>query len=242
MRTRLHAGTARAALSGTALVLIAMVAAGCTQTTAPPSAPLMSYVSEERHPILISDEPEVFEIPVGMSGPALSPEIETAIRQYVGGYRATGTGSITIQVPSGSANEVAAASTGRAVHYALVRAGVPRGRIQVAPYQVGDYSRPASLRLAYLKVKAVVPTCGIWPEKAATSFDNTQYQDFGCAQQQNLAAMIANPADLLLPEPMTPASGGRRADVIKTYVDLGNTGWQPEAEKKLLGTTTGGGF
>ena len=51
-------------------------------------------------------------MPVGMRGPALSPEIETAVRDYVGEYRADGTGSITIQVPTGSANEVAAASTG----------------------------------------------------------------------------------------------------------------------------------
>ena len=67
-------------------------------------------------------------MPVGMNGPALSPQIETAIRNYVGDYRENGTGSITIQVPTASANEVAAASTGHAIHYALVRAGVPRGR------------------------------------------------------------------------------------------------------------------
>ena len=58
--------------------------------------------------------------------------------------------------------------------------------------------------------------------------------NFGCAQQQNLAAMVANPADLVRPQPMTPADGGRRADVIKKYSIPGNTGWQPDPESKLL--------
>jgi pilus assembly protein CpaD len=240
MRSTLHAGTARTGLTGASLVLAAALAAGCTPATAPPSVPLLAYNAQERHPIMISNEPEVFEIPVGMRGPALSPDVEAAIRRYASGYRASGTGGITIQVPTGSANEVAAATTGRAVHYALVRAGVPRNRITVAPYQVGDYSRPASLRLAYLKVKPVVPTCGIWPEKEPNPFDNSQYENFGCATQQNLAAMVANPGDLLTPQGMTPANGGRSASVVKTYVDTGNTGWQPEPEKKLLNSSSGG--
>ena len=127
---------------------------------------------------MISEEPEVFDMPVGMNGPALSPEIETAIRDYVREYRADGTGSITIQVPTGSANAVAAASTGHAVHYALVRAGVPRGQIQVAPYEVGDHAKVAPLRLSYLRVKAVVPHCGIWPDDSDGNYRNTRLPQF----------------------------------------------------------------
>ena len=119
---------------------------------------MSAYDPRVRHPIMISNEPETFEIPVGMNGPALSRQIDTALRIYVRGYRQDGTGAITIQVPTGSANEIAASSTGQAVHYALVRAGVPHNQILVAPYFVGDHSKAAPLRLSYLRVKAVVPT------------------------------------------------------------------------------------
>jgi pilus assembly protein CpaD len=189
-----------------------------------------------RHPILISDEPEVMDMPVGMRGPAISPEIETAIRGYVREYQRDGTGSITIQVPTGSANEIAAASTGRAVHYALVRSGVPRSRIEVAPYEVGDHSEVAALRLSYLRVKAVVPRCGIWPDGSAAAFENSQYQNFGCAQQQNLAAMVANPADFVRPRTMTPADGARRADVISKY----RRGEDPQSNIMLIESSIGG--
>ena len=203
-------------LAGAALAALATFSAGCS-TTATSDVDPLAHDHRLRHPIMISEEPENFDMRVGMNGPALSREIETAIRQYVGEYRSDGTGSITIQVPTGSANEIAVASTGHAVHYALVRAGVPRGNIQVAPYEVGDHSKVASLRLSYLRVKAVTPTCGIWPEKDPNHFDNAQYFNFGCAAQQNLAAMVANPADFVRPQPMAPADGNRRADVISKY-------------------------
>ena len=200
------------------LTASSLVAAGCTSTTGTSDVvDLREYDYRQRHPIMISNEPQVLDMRVGMRGPALSPELERAISQYVGEYRADGTGVITIQVPTGSANAVAAASTGRAVHYALVRAGVPRGQIQVAPYEVGDHSKVASLRLSYLRVKAVAPTCGLWPTGSDTNFENTDTYNFGCAGQQNLAAMVANPADLIMPRPMEPADGNRRADVISKY-------------------------
>ena len=166
---------------------------------------------------MISEEPEVFDVRVGMNGPALSREIETALQDYVRDYRANGTGGMTIQVPTGSANEIAAGKTGHAVHYALVRAGVPQSHIAVAPYHVGDHSKVASLRVSYLRVKAVTPRCGVWPEESPNDFQNSQLHNYGCASQQNLAAMVANPADLVRPQPMGPASGARRAKVITDY-------------------------
>lgn len=206
----------RALACGVALAAFTALSAGCS-TTGTSDVDIRDYDYRQRHPILISNEPEALDLPVGMNGPAISPEIETAIRNYVAEYRADGTGAITIQPPTGSANEVAAASTGRAVHYALVRAGVPRNRIRVAPYAVDDRSEVAPLRVSYLRVKAVVPHCGVWPDGAEGNFGNAGYYNFGCAQTQNLAAMVANPADLIRPQPMQPASGARRAKAINDY-------------------------
>jgi pilus assembly protein CpaD len=201
---------------GIALAALAALSAGCS-TIGTSDVDMRQYDHHKRHPVLMSEEPETLDIPVGMNGPAMSPEIEAAIRDYVYGYRADGTGAVTIQVPTGSANEIAAASTGRAVHYALVRAGVPHSHIRVAPYGVNDRSMVAPLRVSYLKVKAVVPHCGIWPDGNAADYRNADYHDFGCAQANNLAAMVANPADLIRPQPMAPSHGARRAKVITDY-------------------------
>ena len=201
---------------GVALAIVAAFAAGCT-TTGTSDVELRQHDFRERHAVMISEAPENFDLPVGMKGPAVSPQVEAAIRSYVQEYRADGTGAITIQVPTGSANEVAAATTGRAVHYALVRSGVSHGRVRVSPYPVGDRSKVAPLRLSYLRVKAVVPSCGIWPDGNEANHRNTTYHDFGCSQAQNMAAMVANPADLLRPRPLDPPNGRRRAQVLSDY-------------------------
>jgi pilus assembly protein CpaD len=231
--------TAPRSLARTVSIFVLMagslVGAGCTSTVGTSDVvDLREYDYRERHPILLSNEPEVLDMNLGMRGPVLSAKLETAIQQYVGEYRADGNGPITIQVPTGSANAAAAAATGHSVHYALVRAGVPRGQIEVAPYEVGDHSKTATLRLSYLRVKAVVPTCGLWPTGSDTNFENTDSFNLGCASQQNLAAMVANPADLVRPQPMSPANGARRAHVLKIYQDVGNIGWVPEPARGLI--------
>ena len=223
-----------------ALAALAVMTAACTSTIATSDVDPELYDYRQRHPIMISEEPEVFNLRVGMNGPAISPEIETALRDYVDHYRADGTGSITIQVPTNSANAVAAASTGRAIHYALVRAGVPNSRIEVAPYYVGDHKKIASLRVSFLRVKAVTPTCGVWPDGSTGTPTNASHHNFGCAAQQNLAAMVANPADLVRPRSMSPANGERRARVIQIYVESGNVGWEPAAETALIKSDVGG--
>lgn len=220
---------------GIGLAAFAALAAGCS-TTGTSEVDARDFDHRLRHPILISEEPETLDLPVGMNGPALSPQIEKAIDGYVAEYRKDGNGAITIQVPTGSANEEAAASTGRAVHYALVRAGVPHGRIHVAPYSVDDPSRMAPLRMSYLRVKAVVPHCGVWPDGSVTDYRNIDYPDYGCAQAQNLAAMVANPADLIRPQPMAPANGTRRAKVITDY----GQGAETKSNNTLIQSTTGG--
>ena len=223
-------GGLRGLMAATALAAVTALA-GCTSTsTATSDVDLASYDYRLRHPILISDEPEVFRIPVGMKGPAFSPEIEVALYNFVVDWQTNGTGGITIQPPTASANEIAAARTGRAVHYALINAGVPRNRITIAPYYVGDYAKAAELQVSFLRVKAMTPTCGVWPESQPATKENYQYHNFGCAHQQNLAAMVANPADFVRPRELAPANGARRAKVITDY----SQGEDPQSNIQLL--------
>jgi pilus assembly protein CpaD len=52
----------------------------------------------------------------------------------------------------------------------------------------------------------------------ARTYQNTPYPDFGCANQHNLAVMVANPGDLLGPRTMTPRDANRRDDMYGKYV------------------------
>jgi len=228
---RLKRAPARASLG---LLLAATLLAGC-QSQNINAADLERHDYRLRHPIMVSEEPETLDIPVGMRGGHLSAEFKDAIYDYALGYRDDGIGAVTVQVPSGSGNDIAAAAASQAIRAAVIEAGVEPSLVRVAPYR-STPDRAAPVRLSYLKVKAVTPDCGAWPNDVTGKMDNRNYYNFGCASQQNLAAMVANPADLVRPRPMTSASGARRAKVLSDYAE----GADPKSETELIESTSGG--
>lgn len=217
-----------------ALILGALSVAGC-QSTSTTEADLIASDYTKRHPITLSEEPESLVLPIGMKATQLSPEISAAIRQHVIEYRASGTGAMTIQVPSGSANEGAAVSAARAAARVMVSSGVPKNLIRMVPYPISNPTKVAPVRLTFLRVKAVTPECGLWPVDIAANRSNTSAFNVGCAQQQNLAAMVANPADFVTPRLETPANGARRAKVLSDYADGNDT----QSGMKLIGSDLG---
>jgi len=199
-----------------AVLLAGVVLAGCESINATHTT-LTDQDYRKRHPILIAEQPEVMDIPVAMKATELTPDINRSINRFVNAYRASGTGFMNIQVPAGSANEVAALTVARTAKQVVQRSGVAPSHIRVTPYQVDNKAWVAPVRLSFLKVKAVAPDCGIWPEDLGKPDTDKQFFNFGCAQQQNLAAMIQNPSDLILPREMTPADGKQRSRVIEDY-------------------------
>jgi pilus assembly protein CpaD len=94
--------------------------------------------------------------------------------------------------------------------------GFADSAVAVEPYREGrDGSAP--IRIAYLRYVAEPPICGRWTENLADDRRNLPFSNFGCAQQHNLAAQVANPADLLGPRTMDPADTERRMIMYDKY-------------------------
>jgi pilus assembly protein CpaD len=68
-----------------------------------------------------------------------------------------------------------------------------------------------------MAIKAGVDGCGQWPTDLSAGPENRNYHNFGCASQNNLAEMIANPSDLLGPRGSTAIDAERRLKVIDAY-------------------------
>ena len=91
----------------------------------------------------------------------------------------------------------------------------------------------APIRLSYLRYVAEGPECGRWTTNLAEDYRNLPYPNFGCAQQRNLAAQIANPADLLGPRTMEPADQERRAVVFDKYRQGKPTGAEKSPDERI---------
>lgn len=56
---------------------------------------------------------------------------------------------------------------------------------------------PGSVRVIVSRTRAEVPDCPDWSVPASPNYNNRTMSNFGCAVNSNLAAMVANPEDLV---------------------------------------------
>ena len=57
--------------------------------------------------------------------------------------------------------------------------------------------QPGAARVVVSRTRASVPGCPNWSVPAQPNFENATMSNFGCSVNSNLAAMIANPEDLI---------------------------------------------
>lgn len=65
-----------------------------------------------------------------------------------------------------------------------------------APVTAGHVN-PGQARVVITRTTASVPTCPDWSVKMEANQNNATHSNFGCANNSNLAAMVANPEDLI---------------------------------------------
>ncbi|MCT2399660.1 CpaD family pilus assembly protein [Novosphingobium mangrovi (ex Huang et al. 2023)] len=86
------------------------------------------------------------------------------------------------------------AGTRSAVEAVASRYGILLG--DNAPETAG-YVTPGNARIVIVRSKASVPSCPDWSTKNDFNPNNGLTSNYGCATNTNLAAMVANPEDLL---------------------------------------------
>ena len=220
-RSRRPAATL-AAIAGLAVML-----GGCYQhAAAVAETPYPTYY-RERHPITLREGDRTVEIFVGRNRGGLTPAQRADVLAFAQQWRREATSGIIIDVPSVGATAHAAADSMREVHSILNASGVPAKAVYVRGYRPAP-SALASIKIRYTKLTAEAGPCGQWPHDIGPSadagdFSNRPYWNLGCATQRNLAAMVANPADLVQPRGETPAYEPRRSVAIDKY----RTGMSP---------------
>lgn len=176
------------------------------------------------HPIIISEKDEKIDLPVGASDRGMTHSQRTTLLGFLDNYDRSAAATLTILVPAGSANEIAAAAAGRDFARLATKNGVPSSRIVMASYQAGAAEVSAPVRVSYSRLRAHTDQCGRWPEDLLETSENKHYANFGCSYQNNLAAQMANPADLLGPRKQTPIDATNRGTVIDVYRNRGISG------------------
>jgi len=199
-----------------ALLTTAALAQGCARD--PMSTGAIPDDYRTRHPITLSEAQHSLDIAVSAGDNRLTVGVADNIKGFAQSYTATSSGVVQIQVPTGSVNSAAASILKRQVRSVLMSSGVPSAKIVETPYRAAPSGDAAPIRLSYIAVTAMTGQCGQWPEDLSdNTYSNKNWYNFGCASQNNLAAQVANPMDLVGPRGMSPIDAERRSVVIGNY-------------------------
>ncbi len=200
--------------------MLALALAGC-KTLDEPGAHVAGFAiiePSQRPPIMVSQQPATTSLRVARGSRGLTPAQREQVAHFLERYRVTDAGNskLVIAVPAGSPNETAAVRAVADIRHLITDYGFSESNVAIEPYR-DAHEGAAPIRLSYLRYVAEGPGCGQWPTNLADDRRNLPHPNFGCAQQQNLAAQVANPADLLGPRTMEPADAERRAIVFDRY-------------------------
>lgn len=180
------------------------------------------------HPIIIGEKERTLDLAVGSSDRGATRHQTQAIQGFLANYDKTAAPVLNILVPAGSANSVAASDAANDFARIARRSGVPESRIVTTSYQAGSAEVAAPVRLSFMSIAAQTDKCGRWPDDMLKNGDqNKHYANFGCSYQNNLAAQIANPNDLLTPRQPTEIDAENRGKVIDDYRQPSGA-WNPE--------------
>ena len=198
-----------------------LVAGSCSVTNDGAS---ISEDGAHNHPITV--EPSFRELKLQYAGAAsgISSEDAAKFDSFLADYRAHGNGSLGISVANGAQSR--AEITFFAERAAL--SGISRDKILVSTHDAAGGDARATI--SYISYTAHAETCGDWSENLAFTDDNLTPKNFGCSVQHNIAAMVADPRDLLGPGRQGPVDAARRATVMEHY----EKGEVTQADKHII--------
>jgi pilus assembly protein CpaD len=163
------------------IILIASaVLAGCGHT--PEDQPSRGLAAVNVPVVARSDFAFDVSAPDGSLSPGEAERLDTWFRSLGLGYGDT----VYVDGGDGPARGQIASIAGR--YGLLLGSG--------APLTAGAIP-PGAVRVVVSRTRVSVPGCPNWSDAAQPNFQNRTMSNFGCAVNANLAAMVANPVDLI---------------------------------------------
>ena len=194
--------------------LACLAVAACASPEAPPLAQARPITPTERFAIQVKPSP--VELMLAAHSAGLSDAQAAALRDFMGRYDDADRGAITIKAPQHGPDESGVYRTATATREFLIAQGVQPGDVRIEGYDAGGDGK-APVRVSFVSYHAQGPACGASWSDLSKEDSNEPYPEFGCAVTANIAAEVADPADLLHPRASDPPDALRRAQVLDKY-------------------------
>ena len=151
----------------------------------------------EQHPIAVDSQVVTLTLDVDPTLSDLSEIDKARLRAFANNYLRDGHGPITVTAPSGTSRDGIGQEQVADVRALLNQIGVPYTAMTGATYRTAENSRGQELVVSYTHYVTSPSPCGLWTDEVSYRFKNKPHPNYGCADQNNLAAMISDPRDLV---------------------------------------------
>lgn len=197
------------------LASLALLALGaCVNGVEERGAGPRALTPTEQYGIEVRPAPEELKLAPHATGLSLAQT--AALRDFASRWAGVEGGDVTVKAPEHGPDPADAYRTATDARDFLVARGVAASKVRIIGYEAnGDVHAPVVV--GYIRYQAKGPQCAHgWGNLAAVA-DNREYPEFGCALTANIAAQIADPADLLAPRASDAPDAARRGAVIDKY-------------------------
>lgn len=182
-----------AALSG------AMIIAGCQSNDSAGHAPAEYYTGTtlDRNAIGVTQHTEYLEVQLDDRDTQLRISELMKVRDFLDTYTDVGHGPLVISMPHDASNPQLAVGAVAELRQLAWEAGVGYESLLGAAYD-SDGRATTPIIMAFKTYKAVAPKCTSLAQlDVSNAVSNSDLPSLGCAVRTNMAAMIAEPSDLL---------------------------------------------
>lgn len=193
------------------MVAASALAAGCSSFA---NGPEQAISVAEQHPISVDTQVVTLTIDLDPTVNDLKSLDKARIRAFAESYLSSGHGPLTVTAPSGAATDHDGQEAASDIRRYLNELGVEWSQITGATYRAGG-AGVRQLVLSYTHYVATPSACGDWSKQS--SFRNLRSPNFGCATQNNLAALVADPRDLIQPADTAAPDAEARVRMMRAY-------------------------
>ncbi|MEM1364135.1 MAG: CpaD family pilus assembly protein [Pseudomonadota bacterium] len=203
-----------------AIGFVGLALAACGRTTDPNTVSTVSTDYRKTHPILVGESERKLHLMVGSDDSSLAFPDQRRVEAFAEGFLSSGAHVLTVHKPHGAHNQHGVERVLPDVLRQLRKSGVRGHHVKVQSYSLRSAQEAGAVHLSYRTLTASVHECGTWEEDITDTFENRNYQNFGCASQANFAAQLADPKDLVTPRAPSPVDAEQRANVLEAYKEV----------------------
>lgn len=176
-----------------------MVLTGCQSGSGSSNVPIENFYGTplDRHEIGVKQHKEYLEVNLDSRDTQLRISEVMKVRSFVDKYADVGHGPLVISMPKSAQNPQLAVGAVAEIREFAWEAGINYESILGAAYNADGRSQTPVV-MAFNTYKTVAPDCPSLADiDMANAVSNSVLPTHGCAVRTNMAAMIAEPADLL---------------------------------------------